>query len=500
MNKTLLFLFFFCANTLSSQNFQNICSPGTTLYEGPDRYFKAFRQDSVLAVGNSDTLFYSYRAIRDSSGSNFICRDTTNGDALGRKVIKTHDGWFSFFNKMNDTIKLNTQAALNESWRFCSLPDSSAVPEDGYLQATVTAIMMDSVAGTTDMVKVITLQAKDGLNLNIPCIFNQKTIRLSQHYGLSKFYDLYWIPFDTLSLALAGKTSPPIGAQPFTWADVYNFNVGDVFHYAGHHSYGSAAVSWKSISRILGKTVYGNMDSVHYQVEMCKKTWYPQPPPNTATLHDTVIESHDFIQLSGDLTLSLLPDEFSTTGFVARSVKRKYSDYHHRQAQIFDISGYYYYGSDSCYSDPFEAWGPVYWYVPGLGLTNNMYSFADITIEAYSNDLVYFKKGEETWGTPVSTDCSTLVGFEDKDFASEPAIEVFPNPAGSETRVRLVNARQDENFHYGLYNCSGMKVQEGAFAVGQFILHRNNLPAGLYLLIITGRDGRIAGKMKINFI
>ena len=209
--KNLLFPFiFFLGNILCAQHYQNICTPGITFFKSQDNYFKAFRRDSVQVQGGNDTIFYSYRTIRDSSAT-LGCRDTTNGDALGRKIWKQHDGWFWFFNMKNDTIKLNTQAALNDSWRYCSLPGN------GHLQATVTAIMTDSVCGTTDMVKIITLQAKDPSNNNIASIFNRKKIKLSQHYGLSKIYDIYWTPIDTLNLILIGKTTPQMGVQPITW-------------------------------------------------------------------------------------------------------------------------------------------------------------------------------------------------------------------------------------------------------------------------------------------
>jgi len=129
MKKLLFPLLFFWVNILVAQNYQNICSPGTTYYKDNSGNLKAFRRDSVVLMGNNDTMFISYNAIRDTGGT---CRDTSNGSILGRKILKKHNGWFCFFNRYQDSISLNTQATLNQTWKFCDLPSGS------YIQAQVT--------------------------------------------------------------------------------------------------------------------------------------------------------------------------------------------------------------------------------------------------------------------------------------------------------------------------------------------------------------------------
>ncbi|MEI7897241.1 MAG: T9SS type A sorting domain-containing protein [bacterium] len=494
MKNFLIIFLFSWVKLVFAQDYQNICTPGTTFFQGNDGYFKAFRLDSQELPGSSDTIFYSYRAIRDSTLFPFDCRDTSNGDALGRKTWKRHDGWFWFFNKKNDTIKINSQAAVNQSWKYCSLPGN------GYLQATVSAIITDSVAGTTDLVKVIFFQAKNASGNNMSGIFNQKEIKLSQHYGLSKVYDIYHTPFDTLELVLIGKTSPLLGIQPFTWADVYDFNIGDEFHYSGHDTYSAGAtVQWKSIKKILGKTVYGNSDSVHYRVEECKKRWYPVPPPNTSSMHDTLVESYNFILLASEEAISMLPDEFQRHEMQAAACSRRFSEFNHRQEQVYDVNGYQWDWTNGCFSDPFELWGPVSHYAPGLGLTNWIYQLADVTVEEHTSDLVYFRKATEVWGTQVATDCSILLGTEEKVSSPGPSIGVIPNPAETEVRIQLDNFRPEKSFRFSLYDYSGEKVRDGNFTSKTFTINRDGLAPGLYLLVITDADGRITGSNKISF-
>jgi hypothetical protein len=488
MKKLYIFFLCFLYSILNAQDYQNICSPGITFYKKQNLYFEALRQDSVHLAGSNDTIFYSYLTIRDSSG---YCMDTTNGDALGRKVYKKHDGWFWFFNLRKDTIKLNSQATLNQSWKYCSLPGNC------YLQATVTAIITDSVLGTTDQVKVISFQAKNASNSNIFSIFNQKKIKLSKHYGLSMVYDIYMTPVDTVNLILIGKTTPPLGVQPFNWSDVYNYDVGDEFHYYYYQTYNNeTTVQSRTIDKILDKTVYGNIDSVRYQVEECK-TIISAEPPHFTEYHDTVIEKYNFIQLSNDPTITMLPDEFDFFDYMA-SISRTYSDFHSRLVQIFNDCGYSpgWSGSHGCITGPFESWGPVSSYVPGLGLTNWLYEAADTYFEGYYNNLVYYKKGSETWGTPLAPNCSALVPVEETEKSIVPDILVIPNPVETVAEISLEGLRQSD-LKYILVNSFGQQVLSGEIHSVHFIFNRSGMPGGLYIMTVLDDKSTVLARTKI---
>ncbi|HZX62813.1 MAG TPA: hypothetical protein VFE66_06340 [Bacteroidales bacterium] len=297
MKKHLLLLFVLSANCLFAQDYQNICMPGTTFYRTPGNWFMAFRRDSVIPAVNNDTTFISYRAIRDTS-MGIDCADTTNGSVLGRKIVKTHAGWFYFFNRFGDTIKINSQASLNQSWKFCIMPGNA------YIEAKVTSITQDSVLGLIDPVKMITFQAKDDANNNIAHNLNQKSIKLSQHYGLSKMLDVYSIPDDTTFFVIAGKTIPVLGIQDLTWQEIYNFDVGDVFHYTLSSNGGGI----RTIKKVLSKTTFGN-DSITYTMEHCEKI-FEGIPPYYETVHDTINVTYSFASTPDNILLSRLPDEF----------------------------------------------------------------------------------------------------------------------------------------------------------------------------------------------
>jgi len=255
INNLLILIILLLANSIFAQDYQNICPPDISLYRNPSNGLLAFRIDSVQPNGTSDTVYISYRAIRFISDTG--CLDTTSGSVLGRKIYKTQAGWFYFFNRDGDTVKINSQASLNQSWKFCPLPGNS------YVEAKVTSVITDSVLGYPDDVKVITFQAKNSGNINISHILDQKFIKLSKHHGLSLMLDVFSVPNDTTFYVLAGQSNPAAGVQNLTWQEVYNYAVGDEFHFAGW----ATTAGWFKIYKVLARTDYGN-DSVKYTMEL----------------------------------------------------------------------------------------------------------------------------------------------------------------------------------------------------------------------------------------
>ena len=105
-----------------AQEWQNICSPGVTLYENPSGLIGAFRFDSVLSIGNGDSIFYSYPAIRYKTP----CPDTIHGSVMGQRVYRTAGGVFYFFNRDNDTLSINSAPADSLfCYQFFNNPDRS---------------------------------------------------------------------------------------------------------------------------------------------------------------------------------------------------------------------------------------------------------------------------------------------------------------------------------------------------------------------------------------
>ncbi len=474
-----------------AQDYQAICRPGTTYFTAPDSTQKALRIIQTVALAGGDTVFYTYPAIRDSvQGGIGTCRDTTAGDALGRRIHKRSNGMFYFFNRNRDTVAIYTQALLNGTWRFCSLPGGD------YIEAKVTAIGTDSVINTTDMVKTITLQTKNQAGSNISGIFNGKTIKLSRLYGLVECWDIYKVPYDTAALKLHVLTHPPMGPQPYGWQEVYDFAVGDEFHYFISDNYGSGAVIIRTIERIIGKAVHGNNDSVTYTIARCMKKIYPVPPPNVFTSQDTLTRTYNFLTLAGDLRIGLLPDEFIhlDNDYYVPKAGRIGGIFNGREVQ--ECNNQAFAKAGTCYTDPFESFGPLYRYAPGLGEVHYEMFIADITMWAFQHDLVYFRKGAETWGTPVASDCEALLtGVSEQTVPAN--LSVSPNPASESVRISTGTDRQIAGMRYILLSPDGKAVASGTATGSSFTIPRNGAAPGLYLVVLYDAAGAVMGRARV---
>ncbi len=489
MKKLFILLFFLSGIILNGQNYQNICTPGITLFKGSSGNIKAYRQDSVYLPGNNDTIFISYRTIRPFLVNG--CYDTTNGSVLGRRIYKKHDGTFFFFNWKQDTLTIKTQAAMNDTWKFCDLPERSRI------DAQVTNIYNDTVLGLPDEVKVLTFQARDLNGNNISHYLNQKTITLSQHYGISMTFDLYYMPDiqynDASCYYLAGKTIPPLGIQNLSWKDIYNFDVGDEFHWSGGW-WNGAGPTWNRIKNVIARQVYGNMDSVKYTMEICQILWLPQPPPNVETSHDTVIESYNFLTIGNNARIQNLPQTFQGGGYYHSSAFERNIVLPARQTQEYNSWGYSRYSG--CWVDPFEPSYDIFHYSEGLGITYTFHQEYQLWPVNMSEAMVYYKKGSEVWGTPLAPNCSVLLPVTETTKVLIPDIKIIPNPVETVAEI-LYEGISQPGLHYILYNDFGQQVLIHNIHSNPFIFDRNGLSEGLYIISVLDDKNNILTSKKI---
>jgi len=476
---------------LCAQSWQNICSPGTTFYSNSDTVenIKAFRLDSTLVLPGQDTAYYSYRTIRDSLNL-FNCLDINGGSVLGEKVILTHDGWYYLFNRNDDTIRINTAATTSQSWRLCNLSGG------GYVTATVNSLTIELVLGQSDQVKLITLQAKDQSGANISHPLNNQPFKLSQHYGLVTFYDVYFLPEQVRSYSLEGKSTPPMGAQDFGWRDVYDFSVGDQFHYEGHINSMGGMADTKTIMNVIGKTSSGT-DSVDYIFERCRRM-EAAPPPGVTTLHDTILIRYNFLALDTTTPFTPLPGELSVNsttlpGQIANRYSRRSPDFNNRQVKAIEYDSYNFgINLPTCWSISLWEYWRLEEYAPGLGLTNTQ------TLEMWSGSqesLVWFNRGGETWGTQVAPDCQTLVGIEDHPVGVQPIVNVFPNPASDKITVTPTGSAIDAAAGFSLYNLQGKQVLYVNLNQNVTSIATDFLPRGIYFWKVTSSDWNGSGKL-----
>lgn len=488
MKKFILTLLFIAPVLLFAQNYTNICSQGPAFYKKLNtNSLKAFKYTSYSLPGSGDTIFYTFATIRDTSSS---CRDTTKGSILGRKIYRQSSSYmFYFFNKNNDTIYVNAKALLNDTWRFVKLTLGT------YLEAKVISIAPDSVMGVLDDVMTIQFQAKRNNGTLISNPWNGKFIKLSKHYGLSRTYDMTNVPFDTTNYTLVGKLKPVLGVQDFGWKEVYSYNIGDVLHYSGYtNSSGGPNTTWKEIQNVYSKTTYGaNIDSVVYKFDRCRST-ITNPGNNHVYFRDTITIKYKFNVMALDSSIRRLPDQFVRQNVYASQFDRYMKAFNNRQTKKINEDQYRF--INNCFVIPTGSVLLYRNYSEGLGQTE--YYRDDQSGEQEFYRLTYFKKGSETWGVPVSTECSPMLDVNEPVLSGKLQVNIVPNPLKNQAQVVIQGVNITEDIAFVLYNLVGKEVYRMKITSNTTVLDRNNLPAGLYIYTLSGKALAAKGKLIIE--
>jgi len=482
MKNLIIIILFATPWNLPAQNWQNICSPGITFYQNSGGQILAYRLDSTDISLLPDTLFLSYLSIRDTAGE---CYDTTGGSFLGSVVRKKPAGLFQFCNHNNDTLTLHTVETTGYSWKFFSDPAGN------YIEAKINAKILDSICGTTDSVKTIKFQAKDNNGNNIPHVLNGNFIKLSKHYGLTKMMELFSAPMSPTMYTLIGKASPNIGLQNLTWNEVYDYDVGDEFHFIDHEWDTWWDVYYYTINKILAKEEFPELHKVVYTVEFCQRKDVPGPPFHYYS-YDTLTQVVTFE--SDTAYIKELPIEFIRYGWDAPIFSRIYPDYISRQSheKIFGVQY-----SNGCWHPPFE-YGESYTVTAGLGRTR--YEWGEVFL-GFTSYMVYYKKGTEEWGTPVATSCNTLVPVEFSNTNLKIRIHVFPNPAKEAITVQIDDFKPGSTMEFFLVDFMGREVfrtpiNQSPFLINLYSLSvKSSLYTGLYIWKLVGENGTVTGKL-----
>jgi hypothetical protein len=502
MKQILFLLISFFPLILSSQNWQNICSPGVTLYQNSLGEIQAFRLDSVQAPGNGDTIFYSYRTIRDTQP----CADTSHGSILGFKVYKSSIGWFCFFNKYWDTLQINTNASLGESWKFCNLPDS------GYVEATVSEILTDTILDIPDSVKTILFQAYDSTGNTLAHVINGRTVSLSKSHGMNVMADAYLLPDAFSKYELAGTTIPEAGIPNLNERLVYDFNAGDEFHYQTADTppgWYVTSIYYKRMITILTKEVSLSEGSVKYTASRCLHIyfvpWYNMGPPWVENFRDTINLEYPISDSWSDTSRMQLPGTFIRRPFyysdqVAHRYLRDFNGPISRQRQCIRENIYLY--EDSCWD--LTTRPGFYWaeYAAGLGcLTNGwgVYSSSKNNLIFYIDELVYYKKGEEEWGTRLATDCDQLLGINLMPGSNYTMnISLFPNPASDRITLQIESFQPGAKYKFTLIDFIGNEVYQTSITESPIHINLPNLSPGLYIWQVTGESETTIGKLLVE--
>ncbi len=461
---SLIFIVLLTTISFKSQNaYQTVYSNRIAYFQGEYNLVETLKIDSSKFV--NDSILFPSRTLQLIGDE---CYDPFGGGWAGKKII-INDKWNYFFNDDNDTIKIKTNALLDESWNLFQKPDIT-------VRATVTNWDTITVLGAIDSVKTITLHVFDNTMEPLPYELEGTTIAISKHFGLIKTLNFTYFPtvkfrpayYIAKNLDLIGTTNPELGQQNIKWFDVFDFQEGDEFHYINSSNslmLGGSAYEKKYIIRIINRENFD--DSIRYTENIETLLKYKQNTSSDYTTTYTNQEVTNIIYQNSEFDhepgipvfqndssrLSVFP------GFSVDNSPEMYfkeNECWHRSIVTDDACNYTLYAK-------------------GRGLISS--SSGCWEWQSYDNtQQVYYKKGSAIWGTP-------LILTEINKLKNSSEIKVFPNPTND--KIYIVLNDFSHSYSFELLDAKGELIEETELNTNSNIIKLEKLNRGMYFYRLT---------------
>lgn len=435
------------------------------------RFVQGLRIDSVVEAGQ-DTLYYFQRGTVLDGGYR-------NGPSwLGYGLKKTNMGDEVFFNYENREILLKPAASPSQKWVLLENDDGS------YIQAECISIDTVTFSGFTDSVKTIELQPFDISGKPDKNEIYGKTIKISKKYGLIRTFNFREFPSNDrgerlIQYELAGSTKDRLGLQVFTGRDIYNYESGDEFHIITYESdYNWNETRKRRILNIMDKRVSINSDTLFYDI---LERWEDMDD------RDPVSFVEEYTKIYTDLDVRLdskflneqdsskkLPFEsliYSEPGYIII----RNEDFNGRY-QMFMYNSFY----DLDYHFQFKKTVMTtsfhyYQVIEGCQvLLNSVLNEYPDTWTGELNTLVYFKKGNEDWGSPL------VVGTPEIQVQ---AAKIWPNPVHDWLCISLWIDPSCTPLKYTILDITGQVCDSGFLNnTESYNLNITGLKPGIYFI------------------
>lgn len=256
-----------------------------------------------------------------------------------------------------------------------------------------------------------------------------------------------------LLFSLANIHSQPIS----TIGEIYDYDVGDVFHFK--HSLGYANNMTAFVS-------YRNIEVTDKFIISSEKICYNRSIKKQEKWENEIIWT--FIDTTDSICYSEL-DSLINGG----DIDTVYTSSPMYNGRIINSRNFYA-GSEQTNFD----------YVNGCGLA--VYSIFDwASTYFWENILVHYKKGTETWGTPV------YVSLKERDF-NDNEICLYPNPAIDNI---IIECQKQGNAIAEIYSVNGTLLKRIKTKDESTTINVSDLQKGVYILVVYNNRERIYRKL-----
>lgn len=301
-------------------------------------------------------------------------------------------------------------------------------------------------------------------------------IKLSKKSGLVKLLNFYAFGSDNeevlKNLTYSGSQNLKDGMYNITAKEIYNYEVGDVFHRKRAENGPSVGTNITStidsiISKSISTIIPENKLVYIYKIFRIKKTLKGSIVSQNA---DTITESHVLNEIN---YFSLLLGYYSGSNKITKTIE----------------NGATLSGSSPCLNPVLDGGICANTYVEGLG---GPYYFCRGTIDFLYHtydSLIYYKKGNEEWGKAL-----ILGNSEEETLQSQ--ITVSPNPTSGFVNFDLGNV--SNACKIDLMDNSG-KIVHSETSLGFTKIDVSSFKKGMYFYSISSENNkRLIGKLIVE--
>lgn len=483
----------FGTSVADTNNYKCLDPLQTYYFSGEFDQVKCIRIDSVKL--ETDSVYYPFYTLCFVDSVETINQTYYHNYSpgisswIGKKMILKPNGDNIFINRFNDSITIKTTASIGEKWVMWH---KNLI----LIEATIDTIDTMSFLGLVDSVKTIRLRSVDKNNYPVNFLSADYTIRLSKKYGLIQTPSMYHFPFKIntqydisgTNNQLIGLSSPKVGFQNLTWKDVFDFEVGDEFHVHESSFYFGSGTEKKIIHKIISKEEVDES----YEYNYLKK----QLIRNRVDKVDEYTYSEDTITqiFKANSEFDKLPYEPTSNEF-GRKLLPRYG----MSSNTPDIKFFAFYDNlmnrqdSSIWMDDLISDGGYYdYYEYRKGLGGPYYEFHPFIMmgEDFCK-LVYYQKGNNSWGIPFDK-------LQNEELNEESKMKIFVDRQNACIQI-LCPGFEHGNIHISIYNTTGKMIKYSSVESEKQIIQTNNWPGGIYFYAIRNKDGYLTqGKIIID--
>lgn len=463
---TIVLIMFFTLN-VKSQNYEPIIvDSNISFYEGFTGSIEGVKIISASKTGN----VYNYELSKTWNTSDFNCYKPNGPSWLG-KNFKVINNQFLFFNYKGDTIFFHPKPDVGTEWKFYTYADSS------YIKAKIERKSQQLLLTVFDSFIEYSFNFYNKYDSLLDNRFyDNNKIRISKNNGAIGMIIANSFPNTLQFMNLCGVTKHKIGYNFLSWKKIYDFDIGDEFHYNELNVVKSPDdYILKTIKKIIDKKYsFADTNVTYTSRRILFKDFFDNTKTDTYKI-DTIIETYlikeEEIFIKGEPKLNSIYKETEGPNIQWNNGHNRY------QNEIINVFKSKY--SDTCWHN--YSITPSFYatYLEGCGLLK--FDLLNSAYERFEINLIHYKKGDITFGLPFEN-----LGF---DNALKQTINIYPNPASNTQKLFIENVTNKALLT--ITDIIGETVLNKTINTNENGIDISELKAGVYFIKVANSNNQI---------